>query len=223
MIKPILFTFLLAGTAAVAPLTGPELEAWKATRASNDYAGIARAYADYMIDHGRDKNTGDFNRHANSSGHGPGGGMEFSWPASAMIATWAEAYIDKPDRLDIIGGPWQDRKDYAGFAVNLHGRMKRNDDPALQKRYRVAVLDTAELYMSINPEVQWAVWGENVANAIYLMLSAHELTGNAAYLHRADHFAQLAVKLFLDDSSPLPKLTSQDNYYEIESVTTPRC
>ena len=283
-------------------------------------------YANGLWDHViRDKNTGDFNRHSHSHRHGPGGGMEFPWPGSAMIATWAQAYLDKPDpeylraietllkrweslrdenghlapcsnygewawylgymqaanrlddwadklekqepalaekmrdygrkndaaylkvahglldikrngpvksyiretggfnpdRLDIIGGLWQDRKDYAGFAVMLHERMKRNDDPALQKRYRVAVLDTAELYMSINPEVQWAVWGENVANAIRLLLVAHELTGNAAYLHRADHFAKLAVKLFLDDTSPLPKLTSQDNYYEIESVTTP--
>lgn len=283
-------------------------------------------YAHGLWDHViRDKNTGDFNRHSQSHRHGPGGGMEFPWPGSAMIATWSQAYLDKPDpeylraietvldrweslrddnghlapcskygewawylgymqaanrlddfadklqdkqpklaekmrvygkkndaaylsvanglldikrvgpvksylretggynpeRLDIIGGPWQDRKDYAGFAVMLHERMKRNDNPALQKRYRVAVLDTAELYMSINPEVQWAVWGENMANAIYLMLAAHELTDNTAYLHRADHFAQLAVKLFLDDTSPLPKLTSQDNYYEIESVTTP--
>ncbi|MCP4784155.1 MAG: hypothetical protein GY903_25585 [Fuerstiella sp.] len=126
-----------------------------------------------------------------------------------------------PERLDIIGGPWQDRKDYALFAVMLHERMKRNDSAALQERYRRAVLDTAEVYMSINPEVQWAVWGENMSGAIRLMLAAHELTGNSAYLHRADQFGRLAVDLFLDDASPLPKITSHDNFYEIESVTTP--
>jgi hypothetical protein len=285
-----------------------------------------RRYAMGLWDHYvRDKKTGDFNRHANSSKHGPGGGMEFPWPGSAMIATWAEAHLaspdpeyvraistilkrwenlrdanghlapcsnygewawylgymiaanrlddfaDKveaqepelaarmrdygrkcdaaylkvadnlldvkrvgpvksylratggynPDRLDIIGGPWQDRKDYAGFAVMLHERMKRNDSPELQKRYRRAVLDIAEIYMSINPEIQWAVWGVNVGNAMQLMLSAHDLTGNAAYLHRADHFGRLAVDLFLDEASPLPKFTSQDDYYEIESVTDP--
>jgi hypothetical protein len=273
----------------------------------------------------RDKKTGDFNRHAHSHKHGPGGGMEFPWPGSAMIATWVQAYLVKPDpeyvraistvlkrweslrdknnhlapcskygewawylgymiaanrlddfadrieakepalakkmrdygrkndaaylkvsdnlldvkgvgpvksylratggynpdRLDIIGGPWQDRKDYAGFAVMLHERMKRNDSPALQKRYHQAVLDTAEIYMSVNPEVQWSVWGVNIANAMQLMLAAHDLTGNVAYLHRADHFGRLAIKLFLDAASPLPKLTSQDDYYEIESVTDP--
>lgn len=283
-------------------------------------------YAMGLWDHYiRDKKTGDFNRHAHSHKHGPGGGMEFPWPGSAMIATWAEACLAKPDpeyiraiftvlkrweslrdenghlapcssygewawymgymiaanrlddwaariagkepqlaekmreygrrndaaylkvaeglldvkkvgpvksylratggynpdRLDIIGGPWQDRKDYAGFAVLLHERMKRNTSSELQKVYQRAVLDTAELYMSINPEVQWSVWGVNLGNAMQLMLSAHELTGNPAYLHRADHFGRLAIDLFLDDRSPLPRLTSQDDYYEIESVTDP--
>jgi hypothetical protein len=126
-----------------------------------------------------------------------------------------------PDRLDMIGGPWQDRKDYAGFALMMHERMKRNDSPELQKRFRKAVLDSAEVYMSINPEVQWSVWGENTANAIRLMFAAHELTGNSAYLHRADHFARLAVDMFFDDTSPLPKFTSQDDFYEVESVTAP--
>jgi len=283
-------------------------------------------YAMGLWDHYiRDKKTGDFNRHAHSHRHGPAAGMGFPWPGSAMIATWVQAYLAEPDpeyvraietvlkrweslrdenghlapcsnykewawylgyviaanrlddwagrieakepalarkmrdygrkcdaaylkladnlldikrvgpvksylratggynpeRLDIIGGPWQDRKDYAGFALMLHERMKHNDSPDLRKRYRKAVLDTAEIYLSVNPEVQWSVWGENVANAMQVMLSAHELTGNPAYLHRADHFARLAVDLFLDDASPLPKLTSQDDYYEIESVTEP--
>ena len=272
-----------------------------------------------------DKKTGDFSRHANSSAHGPGGGMEFPWPGSAMIATWVQAYQDNPDpeylraidtivnrweslrdrsghlapcsnypqwawyvgyalaanrldehaeiieaqdakladkmraygrkcdaaylsvadnmlnikgfgpvssylretgrfnpdRLDMIGGPWQDRKDYAGFALMMYERMKWNDSSELHKRFRQAVLDSAEVYMSINPEVQWSVWGDNTANAIRLMLAAHELTGNTAYLHRADHFSRLAVDMFLDDTSPLPKLTSQDDFYEVESVTAP--
>ena len=75
--------------------------------------------------------------------------------------------------------------------------------------------------MSINPEVQWPVWGVNMSDAIELMMVAYDLTGNAAYLHRADHFGRLAVDLFLDDASPLPKITSHDDFYEIESVTAP--
>ncbi len=285
-----------------------------------------QTYATGLWDHYvADKKTGDFSRHANSNAHGPGSGMEFPWPGSAMISTWVQAYQDNPDpeylraidtilnrweslrdrnghlapcsnypqwawyvgytlaanrldehaemieaqdakladkmrayghkcdaaylkvadnmlnikkfgpvssylrssgsfnpdRLDMIGGPWQDRKDYAGFALMMYERMGRNDCAGLHKRFRQAVLDSAEIYMSINPEVQWSVWGDNTANAIRLMLAAHELTGNPAYLHRAEHFSRLAVDMFLDDTSPLPKITSQDDFYEVESVTAP--
>ncbi|MBT6803806.1 MAG: hypothetical protein HOA47_02470 [Verrucomicrobia bacterium] len=273
----------------------------------------------------RDKESGDFNRHAHSHKHAPGSGMEFPWPGSAMIATWAEAYLAEPDseyvraittvlkrweslrdeeghlapcsqygewawyhgymiaanrlddwaerikdkepelakrmrdygckcdanyvkvadnlldikrvgpvmsylratggynpeRLDILGGPWQDRKHYAMKGLLLHERMKRNDSPALRRRYHQAVLDIAEVYMSVNPEVQWSVWGVNMSHAIELMLVAHALTDNPAYLHRADHFGRLAVELFVDEASPLPKFTSHDDFYEIESVTSP--
>jgi len=281
-----------------------------------------QTYAMALWDHYvRDKKTGDFNRHAHSSRHGPGGGMEFPWPGSAMIATWAEAFLANPDpeykraiitilkrweslrdakgilapcskyrewawygggytvaanrlddwaarikgkqpglarimrdygrkcdanylkladrmldvkrvgivtsylratgnynpeRLDILGGPWQDRKDYAHLAVLLYERARRSDSEAVRKRYHQAVLDTAEVYMSINPEVQWSVWGANMAYAIQLMLAAHDLTDNAAYLHRANHLGRLAVDIFLDEASPLPKMTSQDDFYEIE-------
>ncbi len=283
-----------------------------------------QTYAMALWDHYvRDQHTGDFNRHASSNSHGPGGGMEFPWPGSAMIATWAEAYLAKPDpeykraistilrrweslrddkghlapcsnykewawygggytvaanrlddaadllekkepelaekmrdygrkcdaaylkladqlldvkrvglvksylretggynpeRLDILGGPWHDRKDYAHLALLLYQRSQRSDSHPLRQRYHQAVLDTAEVYMSINPEVQWSVWGANMAHAIRLMMVAHDLTGNTAYLHRADHFGRLAVDLFLDETSPLPKITSQDNFYEIERV-----
>ena len=68
----------------------------------------------------------------------------------------------------------------------MYERLKRNDSPELHKRFRQSVLDSAEVYMSINPEVQWSVWGDNTANAIRLMLAAHGLTRNKAYLHRAD-------------------------------------
>ena len=64
-----------------------------------------------------------------------------------------------PDRLDMIGGPWQDRKDYAGFALMMYERMKRNDSPELQKRSArpcsIPLKSTEH-----QSEVQWSVWGE---------------------------------------------------------------
>ncbi len=122
-------------------------------------------------------------------------------------------------RPDILGGPWQDRKHYAEKALLLYERARRSDLAGLRERYHRAVLDTAEVYMSVNPEVQWAVWGANMSDAIELMFAAYDLTGNAAYLHRAEHFARLCIDLFLDEVSPLPKITSHDDFYEIERVT----
>lgn len=110
---------------------------------------------------------------------------------------------------------------YAGFALLLYERARRSQSEGLRNRYHQAALDTAEVYMSITPEVQWSVWGVNTAHAIELMMVAYELTGNAAYLHRAGHFGRLAVDQFLDEASPLPKITSHDDFYEIESVTAP--
>ena len=66
-----------------------------------------------------DKKTGNFNRHANSNGHGPSGGMEFPWPGSAMIATWVQAYQHKPDpeylrAIDTILNRWESLRDVSG-------------------------------------------------------------------------------------------------------------
>ena len=46
------------------------------------------------------------------------------------------------------------------------------------------------------------------------MLNAYELTGEKQYLERADYYAQRALQLFFDHSSPLPKATSKHDHYE---------
>ena len=44
-----------AKDAPQSPLTPEEQAAWSATLVSGDYGAIAKAYADYMIEHGRDQ------------------------------------------------------------------------------------------------------------------------------------------------------------------------
>jgi hypothetical protein len=39
-------------------------------------------------------------RSTNWNSHGPGTGMEFPWPGSAMIGTWSEAWLASSDPLD---------------------------------------------------------------------------------------------------------------------------
>jgi hypothetical protein len=53
-----------------------------------------------------------------------------------------------------------------------------------------------------------------MADAIFLMVAAHELTGQQYYLDRADYFAGQAIKIFLDDTSPLPRASSAHDHYE---------
>ena len=77
-------------------------------------------YATGLWDHYiRDKETGDFNRHAHSHKHGPGSGMEFPWPGSAMIATWVEAYLAKPNpehvrAISTVLKRWESLRDQNG-------------------------------------------------------------------------------------------------------------
>ncbi len=49
---------------------------------------------------------------------------------------------------------------------------------------------------------------------MWLMLVAHELTGEARYLTRAEYFATMAIGMFLDDASPLPKASTKNDHYE---------
>ena len=52
----LLCVFFVSGAAADKPLlTRDQSDAWKKSLAAYDYVTIARAYADYMIEHGRDK------------------------------------------------------------------------------------------------------------------------------------------------------------------------
>lgn len=123
------------------------------------------------------------------------------------------------DRPDVIGAPWMDRKHFARHALPMYGRSQRTDNEQFRARYRQAVLDTAELYMSLNPEIGWPVWGCTMSDVLNVLFAAQDITGNPAYLHRAEQFARLSVELFLDDTSPLPKVTSMNHWYECLRVT----
>ncbi len=110
--------------------------------------------------------------------------------------------------------PWFVNRTYAEGALLMWERSKHTVSQNHRERYLQTVLETAEVYMSINPEIQWPVWGDTLAQAMDLLLKAHEQTGNPAYLHRADQFGRLAIELLLDDSSPLPRINSFDGWYE---------
>ena len=45
-------------------------------------------------------------------------------------------------------------------------------------------------------------------------MNAYEITTDEIYMERADHFARMALDMFFDDSSPLPKASSKHWHYE---------
>jgi len=109
--------------------------------------------------------------------------------------------------------PWFVNRSYAGAALLLCDRYQRcaNKHKTL---YRRAVLETANIYMTIEPEVQFVLYPDDIASVVKLLRNSYGLTKNPAYLRRADHMMRIGVKLFFDDVSPLPKLSNFDDWYE---------
>ncbi len=85
---------------------------------------------------------------------------------------------------------------------------------SLAAGYRGYVLQAADLYLESEPAPGQTVVPIALAEAIQLMLRAHEITGDAVYLKRADYFGRRASALFLTGGSPLPKVTSAHDHYE---------
>jgi hypothetical protein len=120
-------------------------------------------------------------------------GMRTPWFVSRMYAFWSDWFDETLDELDLLD---TDRYD------------------AERQEMRELIVEIAEIYMSIDPEVQWAVWSGMFGDSIRALRIAHKHTGNPAYLRRANEFARLGVDLLMDPTSPLPKVSSFDNWYE---------
>lgn len=109
--------------------------------------------------------------------------------------------------------PWFPGRSYAGFGVNLKNRHLRCEEKH-KATYRRALLDIADIYMTISPEVQFALYPDNISDAVELLRYVYKLTENPAYLHRADQTMKLGLRLFFDNTSPLPKINNFDDWYE---------
>jgi hypothetical protein len=98
----------------------------------------------------------------------------------------------------------------AGYA-NLLMLRYRQCQP---DRYRERILAVADVYLTGPVNLSFPVYPGTFGKVIFLMLSAHELTGDARYLERADDLARQAVELFLPYNCPLPKATHIHDHYE---------
>ncbi|MBE7540349.1 MAG: hypothetical protein HS122_18295 [Opitutaceae bacterium] len=91
--------------------------------------------------------------------------------------------------------------------------------------YRKLVIAAADLYLQGEPdlgdsmdesshETRPTLYPGAMGDVIAVELAGHRLTGDQKYLARANHYARMAVRIFLPDDSPLPRVSSRADYYE---------
>jgi hypothetical protein len=76
------------------------------------------------------------------------------------------------------------------------------------------VLAAANRYLDTEPVTDFPVYPGSLGDVIHLLQNANEITSEEAYLERAHHFARMALEMFFDESSPLPKASSVHGHYE---------
>lgn len=138
--------------------------------------------------------------------------------------------------------PWKDRaiendfRDYGAFVIRSHAAVANLCAERFRQTnlrgYHDLVMKTAAFYLATDPRIgsvgtpglltrivemvtgaEPVVYPRMMGQAIELMLNAYALSGDRRYLDRADHFAQLAIRTFVNDS-PLPRASHRNDHYE---------
>lgn len=93
-------------------------------------------------------------------------------------------------------------------------RLRQLPEGKARESYRDLILRAAGRYLDSSPDLGKTIYPGPLGDAIFHMLAAHELSGDAKYLARAEFFAELGIRVFLTDGSPLPRASSQHEHYE---------
>ncbi|MEX1239640.1 MAG: hypothetical protein WEB30_07980 [Cyclobacteriaceae bacterium] len=88
-------------------------------------------------------------------------------------------------------------------------RYRQNNLPA----YRDLILAAADRYITSEPDIEFPVYPGTMGDVIFLMLQAHELTGDIAYFNRAEHFGRIGISMFLGGNA-LPAASTRHNHFE---------
>lgn len=102
----------------------------------------------------------------------------------------------------------------AQVASLCHLRWQQLSDPVRREGYARLILDSANRYLSAEPDLDHTLYPGTFGDVIFHLLAAHELADRPGYLERAHHFASLGMKTFLTGDSPLPRASSQNDHYE---------
>lgn len=105
---------------------------------------------------------------------------------------------------------------HAGTANLLYQRYEQvlPNYSKIADQYKSMIIAAADQYLKASPDLSVSQNPDAFADVIQLMNTLFQLTGNKAYKERADFFAQMGIRLFLDENSPLPKATSKHQHYE---------
>ena len=98
----------------------------------------------------------------------------------------------------------------AQVAMMCYQRYRQTGNEGFKK----LVVNSASRYLASSPDMSVTLYPGSMANAILHMLAAYELTGQQKYIERADYFGRQAVKIFMDENSPLPRASSEHDHYE---------
>jgi len=121
-------------------------------------------------------------------------------------------------------GPWTDtaiwataygKSTDAQVAMLCYERYKQ----VKMDGYRKLVIDSADRYLYTEPDTSITLYPGSVSDSILLMLTAYKLTGQDYYLERAEFFAAQAISIFIDETSPLPKVSSSPEFQHYETIT----
>ncbi len=105
---------------------------------------------------------------------------------------------------------------HAGVANILFVRHDQLKDAQsdIAGSYRELILKVGEIYLDSEPEAGWLLKPNEFAQVIQLMLNCYELSTDERFLSRASFFADIGIKLFFDETSPLPRVSNQHDHYE---------
>ena len=121
-------------------------------------------------------------------------------PVSRDQSLWCQSY-GKVEPLIGYGGTAMQRHRQSGDTAyltmaRLVGRAYADQSPSCET--------------SLDGRLPLPLWPEPVARAIMLFLDLHEVTGEPAWLTDAERLGGEAMALFLDDTSPLPRVLAAD-------------
>lgn len=118
---------------------------------------------------------------------------------SAYSHLWEESYGVSPS---------------SNYANVCYRRYLQLPESETKEAYRKLILDCANLYLRSDPNLTSTIYPGVFGGVIWMLVDAYGISGDSAYLKRAEHFAQLAAESFFRGDIPLPTASSVSTHYE---------